>query len=81
MNYTEKMKRKYGADFFAKIGAKGGAAPHSTPVGWQGKPDAAKAAGSKGGSKSKRGYTFVKETTGHLVYTKKDTGETVMFLK
>lgn len=62
---TEAIRRKYGADFFSRIGKKGGAA------GWRGKgfacelvskgglkmdgAERARVAGSKGGKKSKRG--------------------------
>lgn len=45
-------KKKYGADFYAKIGAKGGKEGHTG--GFYRNPELARIAGTKGGRKSKR---------------------------
>ncbi len=46
-------KERYGEDFYARIGAKGGKAGHTG--GFAADPELARRAGSIGGSKSKRG--------------------------
>lgn len=50
---AETNKRKYGNDWYAKIGAKGGRNGHSG--GFAANPQLAREAGRKGGLKSKRG--------------------------
>lgn len=46
-------REKYGGDFYANIGRKGGANGHTG--GFASNPELAKIAGAKGGKKSKRG--------------------------
>lgn len=46
-------RAKYGPDFYARIGAKGGYKGHTG--GFAANPELAKIAGAKGGRKSKRG--------------------------
>ncbi len=46
-------KAKYGLDFYARIGAKGGRNGHTG--GFAGNPTLARIAGAKGGRKSQRG--------------------------
>lgn len=46
-------KKKYGQDFYANIGRKGGTNGHTG--GFASNPELAKIAGAKGGRKSKRG--------------------------
>lgn len=46
-------KRKYGADFYARIGAKGGR--NGTTGGFAANPELARIAGAKGGRISRRG--------------------------
>ncbi|MFE7720127.1 KGG domain-containing protein [Nocardia rhizosphaerihabitans] len=49
---AEKNRELYGADFYAKIGAKGGRLGHTG--GFAANPELARIAGAKGGRKSKR---------------------------
>jgi len=53
MRAAETNKRKYGADFYARIGAKGGR--NGFTGGFAANPELAKIAGRKGGSISRRG--------------------------
>lgn len=46
-------KKKYGSDFYAEIGRKGGRNGHTG--GFAANPELARIAGAKGGRKSKRG--------------------------
>jgi hypothetical protein len=81
MKHGDKLKEKYGEDFFAKMGAKGGSAPHKVKPVWHSDRTTASKAGHIGGSRSKRGYKFIRETNTHLIYERKLTGETVQFDK
>ena len=49
---AKKNKAKYGADFYAKIGAKGGRRGHTG--GFYANRELARRAGAKGGSRSRR---------------------------
>lgn len=51
---VETNKKKYGDDFYIKIGAKGGKAPYTGKKGFAANPELARSAGAKGGSVSKR---------------------------
>lgn len=53
MRAAETNKKLHGADFYAKIGRKGGQNGHTG--GFAANPELAKIAGAKGGRKSKRG--------------------------
>lgn len=53
------IKKKYGEDFYARIGSKGGQAGHTG--GFAANPELAKVAGRKGGSRSKRGVAGTKK--------------------
>ena len=53
MKTAQKIKEKYGSDFFARIGKIGGEA--CVPKGFAANPELAKRAGSRGGKISKRG--------------------------
>lgn len=50
------IKEKYGADFYQKIGAKGGSAPRSTPRGFALDKEHARTAGKKGASNRWKKY-------------------------
>lgn len=50
---VSKVKQKYGDDFYAKIGAKGG--KKGTTGGFYANRELARLAGARGGKKSKRG--------------------------
>lgn len=47
--------QKYGEDFYARIGGKGGRAPHDAPRWFALHPELAKQCGKKGGTISRRG--------------------------
>ena len=65
-------KKLYGEDFYARIGAKGGR--NGTTGGFYGKPEKARIAGAKGGTKSKMGYHIIKETRWSIFYENIQTG-------
>lgn len=77
-NAAATNKAKYGADFYAKIGAKGGKL--GTTGGYFARRDLAESSGAKGGEISKFGHKFIKEDGGYRYYTLKATGETVKYL-
>lgn len=56
---------KYGPDFYARIGRKGGRNGHTG--GFAANPELAKIAGAIGGRKSKRGKAKPKETTAERI--------------
>lgn len=58
---VKKIKETYGNDFFARIGAKGGAKVTKNPKGFAANPELAKHAGHVGGRKSKRGVKSSEE--------------------
>lgn len=47
-------KLKHGEDFFERIGAMGGRAPHTKPKGFAANPELARIAGARGGRVSRR---------------------------
>lgn len=53
-------KKKYGSDFYARIGAKGGSLGHTG--GFAANRELARTAGAKGGTKSRRGGAIEKLT-------------------
>lgn len=53
-------KKKWGEDFYKRIGAIGGR--KSRGGGWTGNSEAARKAGAIGGAHSKRGYKYNRET-------------------
>jgi len=62
------------------IGSRGGS--RSTPTGGFGNAKANPSeSGRKGGYRSKRGHTFIRESETFLYYTNKKTGELVSFRK
>lgn len=71
-------RERYGEDFYKKIGAIGGRNGHSG--GFSYNPALARVAGSKGGSKSRRGLKFLGMKGRKYMYEVKRTGETI-FLK
>lgn len=71
-------RERYGEDFYKKIGAIGGRNGHSG--GFSYNPALARVAGSKGGSKSRRGLKFLGMKRRKYMYEVKRTGETI-FLK
>ena len=52
---AETNKKKYGKDFYANIGRKGGSKSHPETRYFAMHPEVAKNAGAKGGKRSKRG--------------------------
>lgn len=52
---SETNRKRHGADFYARIGAKGGSTPTVKPKGFAADPELARAAGRKGGTISRRG--------------------------
>ena len=52
---AETNKKKYGKDFYANIGRKGGRKSHPETRYFAMHPEVAKSAGTKGGKRSKRG--------------------------
>lgn len=62
---AETNKAKYGPDFYAQIGRKGGRNGHTG--GFAANPELAKIAGAIGGRKSKRGKAKPKETTAERI--------------
>lgn len=55
---SETNKKKHGADFYARIGAKGGKVINGKPKGFAANPALAREAGRKGGLISKRGKSI-----------------------
>ena len=47
--------KRYGRDFYTRLGKMGGKAPHSKPRGFAAHPELASEAGRLGGSRSRRG--------------------------
>lgn len=70
-------KKKYGDDFYRRIGSMGG--KKSTTGGTYGRPEWASKIGSIGGSRSKRGYKLIKVTDNQLHYIDKVTNRVVIF--
>lgn len=73
------MRERYGDDYFREIGKIGGT--KSRGGGFTGEPERAKAAAKIGGSRSKRGHRFIKETKSKLVYQRVSDGKIVEFEK
>lgn len=79
-------KLRYGDDFYAKIGAKGGR--KGTTGGFYADPELAREAGRRGGYATlrypgarRKGHTFVEKTEeGLLVFRNKSSGELVYVL-
>lgn len=77
---------RYGEGFYQRIGAIGGklsksggfASQKTSPDGRTGQ-DRARAAGSIGGKRSKRGHKFIKHESGYNYYTSNTTGDVVKF--
>lgn len=79
-------KLRYGEDFYAKLGSKGG--QNSTNGGFASEKvgrdgltgrQRARIAGAKAGRISKRGFKFIREENGHRVYLAKATGKVVKY--
>lgn len=62
---AETNKKKYGHDFYASIGRKGGRNGHTGE--FAANPELARIAGAIGGRKSKRGKAKPKETTAERI--------------
>ena len=71
-------RERYGEDFYKKIGSIGGRNGHTGGFAYN--PALAIVAGSKGGSKSKRGLKFLGMKGRKYMYEVERTGETI-FLK
>jgi len=56
----ETTRKRHGADFYARIGAKGGSTPTIEPKGFAADPELAREAGRKGGTISRRGPSKIK---------------------
>lgn len=65
--------KRHGKDFYAKIGHLGG--KNGTTGGFYADPERARAAGSKGGQRSRRGWALFKEDKTHLYYMNRETGK------
>lgn len=68
---------KYGKDFYARIGKKGGQNGHTG--GFAANPALARIAGAKAGEKSRRGLTYIGEEGARRRYIDKNTGEVVLY--
>lgn len=66
-------------NYYSELGAIGGKLGEKTYL--RDNPEKARVIGQKGGSVSKRGHKFIKETSFYRFYTKVDTGETVKYKK
>lgn len=86
MKAKQTIQARYGYDYYAKIGAIGGA--NSTTGGFASElvgkdgltgPERARKAGTKAGQISKRGLKFIREENGHRVYLAKNTGKVVKY--
>lgn len=73
---SETNRRRYGEDFYKRIGAIGGRNGHTG--GFTSNPALARVAGGKGGKRSKSGLKFLREEDGCWVYLNKD-GDEVRF--
>jgi len=65
-------------DFHKRIGATGGR--NGNTGGFAARPDLAKTAGKTGGSRSKRGYKYIKDDGVYAYYQKIATGEEVKYV-
>lgn len=70
-------KRKYGADFYAKIGAQGGKAKNPNKGFGSKTPEERRAAGAKGGTISKRGKRIDYDLQFEDIHTKAETKKRV----
>ena len=78
------MRKRYGGkkgvrEFFQRIGKTGGQNCHTG--GFAADRNRAVESGRAGGSKSRRGYKFIKETPNYYIYINKTTNEKVRFKK
>lgn len=71
------VKHRYGNDFYAKIGAKGG--KNSAHGGFAANPEKAPAAGHKGGIRSKRGHKLIRVVGNKYIYLHVKSGEQVIY--
>lgn len=64
---------RYGSDFYKRLGSIGGS--RGTTGGFYNDQERARAAGSKGGRRSKKGWKFITENETHMYYMNPKTGE------
>ena len=71
------IRRKYGDDFWSKIGTKGGASHDGHNSGFGINPKTAVSAGHLGGKNSKRGFKLIKKTPYYLTYIRTSDGQKI----
>lgn len=74
---SETNRRRYGEDFYKRIGAIGGRNGHTG--GFTNNPALAALAGRKGGRRGKRGLKFLREEDGYYVYEDRKTKAEVWY--
>ena len=79
---AETNKTRYGKDYYARIGGKGGSrtqANGARPKGFAVNRELARQAGAKAGKISKRNHTFIENKKGFNYYLANDTGRVVKY--
>ena len=66
---AEENKRRYGRDFYARIGSMGGSKTGTRPKGFAANPELASRAGTIGGRKSRRGKA-PRDENGKIMHSK-----------
>ena len=80
---AQKIKERYGREFYVRLGRKGGAAGGNgrgfackrTDVNGLTGPERARIAGARGGSVGRRGYKYLYEKFGNRYYENRKTGK------
>ena len=76
---AETNRKRYGDDFYSRIGHKGGSTWTSKLKGFAANPELAKKAGRNGGTKTRRGLKWIEDVDSwHGRYIVKATGEEVV---
>lgn len=70
--------KKFGKDYYANMGRKGGKASFADK-GFAKNPKLAKEAGARAGKRSKKGYKYIKDDNGYRYYISDQDGYTYRF--